>query len=94
VALDSFSGYTDYSVQNAANTNSLVTSGAPLSGSESSSTGQLTLYGLVAQSGQAAPNPQAASSFGYWVIDNRRVIAIELDGQQSGVMMLEGTQPN
>jgi hypothetical protein len=95
VASDAFSGYTDYSVQNADNSASGVASGVLLSGSESSSTGQLTLYGLVAQTGQVAPNPQAASSFGYWVIDDQRVIAIELDGQQSGVMMLEGTtQPN
>lgn len=94
VASDSFSGYTDYSLQNADNSASAVTSGAPLSGSENSSTGQLALYGLVAQSGQSAPNPQLESSFGYWVIDNRRVLAIELDGQQSGLMMLEGIQPD
>jgi hypothetical protein len=93
VASDAFSGYTDYSLQNANNSASVVTPGVPLSGSESSSTGVLTLTGLNAQSAQAP------SGFGYYPIDDRRVIAIELDGQQNGfnpqmgLMMLEGLQP-
>jgi hypothetical protein len=46
-----------------------------------------------------AANPQTQSGFGYYPIDNRRVIAIELDNQQTndpqmGLMMLEGVQPN
>ena len=93
VASDAFSGYTDYSVQNAANTASVVTPGVPLSGSENSSIGFFTLTGLN------AANPQTQSGFGYYPIDNRRVIAIELDNQQTndpqmGLMMLEGVQPN
>jgi hypothetical protein len=54
----------------------------------------LTLTGLNAQSAQAPPG------FGYYPIDDRRVIAIELDGGQNGfnpqmgLMMLEGVQPN
>ena len=93
VASDAFSGYTDYSLQNAANSASVVTTGVALSGSEDSSTGLLTLTGLNAQSAQAP------SGFGYYPIDDRRVIAIELDGQQNGfnpqmgLMMLEGLQP-
>ena len=93
VASDAFSGYTDYSLQNASNSASAVTPGVPLSGSENSSTGVLTLTGLNAQSAQAP------SGFGYYPIDDRRVIAIELDGQQNGfnpqmgLMMLEGLQP-
>jgi hypothetical protein len=93
VASDAFSGYTDYSVQNAANSASIVTPGVPLSGSENSSIGWFTLTGLN------AGNPQTQSGFGYYPIDNRRVIAIELDNQQTndpqmGLMMLEGVQPN
>ncbi len=93
VASDAFSGYTDSSVQNAANSASIVTPGVPLSGSENSSIGWLTLTGLNAQ------DPQTQSGFGYYPIDNRRVIAIELDNQQTnapqmGLMMLEGVQPN
>jgi hypothetical protein len=93
VASDAFSGYTDYSLQNAANSASVVTPGVALSGSENSSTGLLTLTGLNAQSAQEP------SGFGYYPIDDRRVIAIELDGQQNGfnpqmgLMMLEGIQP-
>ena len=94
VASDSFSGYTDYSVQNATNTGSGVTSSAPLTGSEDSSTGLLQLQGLVAVAGQNAPDPQAQSGLGYYPIDATRVIAIEIDAQQMGLMMLEGTQPN
>jgi hypothetical protein len=94
VASDAFSGYTDYSIQNAVNSASVVTPGVALSGSEDSSTGLLSLTGLNAQS------VQAPSGFGYYPIDDRRVIAIELDGGQNGLypqmglMMLEGVQPN
>lgn len=77
VASDAFSDYTDSSVQNAANLASIVTPGAPLSGSENSSIGWLTLTGLN------AGNPQTQSGFGYYPIDDRRVIAIELDNQQT-----------
>jgi len=41
-----------------------------------------------------AQSVQATSGFGYYPIDNRRVLAIEIDGQQMGLMMLEETQPN
>lgn len=85
VASDAFSGFTDYSVQNSSNSASIVTPGVSLTGTETNSTGQFSLNWL---------SPQIQSSFGYWPIDNRRVIAIELDGQQSGVLMLEGLQPN
>ena len=94
VASDSFTGFTDYSVQDANNATSGVTSDAPLAGSEDSSTGLLQLQGLIAVSGQNAPDPQANAGFGYYPIDGTRVIAIEVDAQQMGLMMLEGTQPN
>jgi hypothetical protein len=93
VASDAFSGYTDYSLQNASNSASVVTPGVPLSGLENSSIGWFNLYGLN------AADPQTQSGFGYYPIDNRRVIAIELDNQQTndpqmGLMMLEGIQPD
>ena len=91
VASDAFSGYTDYSVQDSTSSNpsSIVTSGVPLAGSENSSSGLLSLTGLNAQN----PEGSTPSAFGYYPIDNRRVIAIELDSQQMGLMMLEQTQP-
>jgi hypothetical protein len=93
VASDAFSGFTDYSVQNAANSASIVTPGVTLAGSETSSSGEISLTGLNAL------DPQTPSGFGYYPIDDRRVIAIELDNQQTngmqmGLMMLEGVQPN
>ncbi len=79
VASDVFSGFTDYSVQNSNNSASIVTPGvAALLVLRVAQPGNSVLTGLVAQ------QPQATSSFGYWVIDNRRVIAIELDGQHVG----------
>jgi hypothetical protein len=92
VASDAFSGYTDYSLQNATNSASVVTSGIALTGSENSSTGLLTLQGLYA--GDLPGPPQTNSGFGYYPIDGERVIAIEIDAQQMGRMMLEGVQPN
>jgi hypothetical protein len=92
VASDAFTGYTDYSLQNATNSASAVTAGIPLTGSENSSTGLLSLVGLY---GGDIPNPpQTNSGFGYYPIDGERVIAIEIDAQQMGLMMLEGVQPN
>jgi hypothetical protein len=92
VASDAFTGYTDYSLQNATNSASAVTAGIALTGSEDSSTGLLTLQGLYA--GDLPGPPQTNSGFGYYPIDGERVIAIELDGQQMGLMVLEGVQPN
>jgi hypothetical protein len=87
VASDAFSGYTDMSVQNSNNSASAVTPGLTLTGSELNSSGQLNLNGL-----SATLNPQTQSSFGYFPIDGQRVLALELDGQQTGLMMLEQVQ--
>jgi hypothetical protein len=92
IASDNFTGYTDYSVQNSTNSASVVTSGITLTGSENSSTGLLSLVGLYA--GDLPGPPQTNSGFGYYPIDSERVIAIEIDAQQTGLMMLEGVQPN
>jgi hypothetical protein len=95
VASDSLSGYTDYSIQNAQNTNSVVTPAVSLSGTEDSSRGLFQLYGLAVTgaNGPYTPDPQAQSGFGYWPIDANRMIALELDGQQMSLMILEATQP-
>jgi hypothetical protein len=92
IASDALSGYTDYSLQNANNSASAVTTGIPLTGSENSSKGLLSLTGLYA--GDLPGPPKSNSGFGYYPIDGRRVIAIEIDSQQMGLMMLEGLQPN
>jgi hypothetical protein len=96
VASDAFSGYTDYSIQTQQNATSAVTQGASLSGTENSSSGLFQFYGLAVTSnnGSYAPDPQQQSGFGYWPIDANRVIALELDGQQMGLIMLEAIQPN
>jgi hypothetical protein len=91
VVSDTFTGYTDYSLQNATNSASAVTPGIALTGSENSSTGLLTLQGLY--SGDLPGPPQTNSGFGYYPIDSERVLAIEIDSQQMGLMMLEGVQP-
>ncbi len=88
VASDTFSGFTDYSVQNANNNASITTSAVGLSGSEDSTTGLLSLNGLNAQSFQTP------GGYGYYPIDSRRVLAIEVDQQQLGLILLEGVQPN
>jgi hypothetical protein len=87
VASDMFSGHTDMSVQNSTNSASAVSPGLALSGSETSSSGQLNLNGL-----SSTLSPQAQSSFGYFPIDSQRVLALELDSQQTGLMMLEQVQ--
>jgi hypothetical protein len=91
ITSDAVSGYTDYSLQNQNNAGSTVTAGITLTGSEDSASGLLKLQGLYAGD---FPSPgQTTSGFGYYPIDGERVIALELD-DQSGLMMLEGVQPN
>jgi len=87
VSSDNFSGYTDMSVQNADNSASIVTPGVTLTGTVDTSTGQFALYGL-----NATLNSQTLSSFGYYPIDAQRILAIELDGQQMSLVMMEQIQ--
>jgi hypothetical protein len=61
-ASDTFTGYTDYSLQNATNSASVVTSGIALTGSESSSTGLLTLQGPGDLPGPSQTNSGLAAS--------------------------------
>ena len=64
VASDAFSGYTDYSLQNASNSASAVTPGVPLSGSENSSTGCADSDWLE--------RPERSGAVGLRLLPNRR----------------------
>jgi len=76
---DAFNGFTDYGVQGfTPNAN------VALTGTETDSTGYLSLMGLN------GGNFTAAYSYDYFTIDSRRVLAIENDGQQLGLLLLEG----
>jgi hypothetical protein len=86
----SASGFSDFTVQNA-DGSFVPTPNVALSGSETSATGVLALYGLNAASFQSE------SAYGYYPIDAHRLIAIEVDGHQTGqqgVMLLEAMQSN
>jgi hypothetical protein len=79
----SIAGNVDYSLQGAASQPA-----AALTGSEDPTRGVLHLTGLNASS------PQTQAGFGYYPIDSRRVLAIEVDGQQLGLLLLEGVTTN
>jgi hypothetical protein len=84
------SGFTDYTQQNG-DGSFTPTANVALSGSEDSIVGTFTLYGLNAGSFQAQ------GGYGYYPIDNNRVIAVQIDGVatgQQGVLMLEAVQSN
>jgi len=76
-------GTVDFSAQGAA-----PQSAATVGGSEDSSKGVLHLSGLNAQ------NAQTQNGFGYYPIDAQRVLAIEVDGKQLGLLLLEQTATN
>ena len=71
-------GAVDYSSQITASQSAVT-----VSGTEDSSNGVLKLSGFNAQS------PQVQNGFGYYPIDSQRVLAIEVDGKQLGVLLLE-----
>jgi hypothetical protein len=77
-----FSGFTDYTIQGAT-----PTSNVSLTGTENSTTGILALAGLNAAS-STTPN-----SYAYIPIDTSRVLAIETDGSQLGLLQLEAITP-
>ena len=76
VANGSFSGSTDY------NNDGQLMPNVTLGGSQISSSGELQLTGL---SGDAT----TGSTWGYYPIDASRTLAIEVDGQQLGLLWLE-----
>jgi hypothetical protein len=88
ISSDAVAGFSDYTLQNA-NGTFTATPNVALSGGESSDEGLLRLFGLN------AGDFQLESNFGYYPIDANRVIAIQVNGHQSGqqgVMMLEAVQ--
>ncbi len=82
VASNSFTGSTDYTLQGATPTSSVN-----LTGTETSSTQVLALIGLNAASTQTSNN------YIYFPIDATRVIALEADGQQLGLLQIEEVGP-
>jgi hypothetical protein len=82
VASNAFTGFTDYTIQKAT-----PTPNVSLTGTETSATSTLALTGLNAASAQTS------NSYLYLPIDNTRVIAIETDGKQLGMLLLEGVSP-
>jgi hypothetical protein len=92
ISADGFDGYTDYTSQDQALRYPLPTpfdnyAGTPLTGLENTSNGLLNLTGLNSL-GFSQPG-----GFGYYPIDSNRVLAIEVDHNGIGFLMLEGTSP-
>lgn len=74
-------GFTDYNVEGA------TTSNVALSGTATASTGVLALTGINAASATTSNN------YGYLSIDNTHFLAIEVDGAQLGLLLLEQVSP-
>lgn len=92
IGSDLISGFTDYTQQNG-NNSFTPTANVALSGNENNAQGLFILNGLNAGSGSF----QLEGDYGYYPIDNNRVIAIQVDGIQTGqqgVLMLEAVQSN
>jgi hypothetical protein len=84
VSLDpslNWTGSTDY---NALGTNQF--SKVALSGTSNTTTGAITLTGLDVTN-------QSADTYGYYPIDGRRNILIEVDQNQLGLILIEGVTP-
>jgi hypothetical protein len=60
--------------------------GLALSGSQDLTNGSLQLMGL-------SGDTTTQSTWGYYPIDSSRTLAIELDGQQLGLLFLEAVSP-
>ncbi|HWZ64863.1 MAG TPA: hypothetical protein VNX02_17730 [Steroidobacteraceae bacterium] len=81
VTTGAFSGTVDL------NNSGSPSSGIAVSGSQNAGNGTLSLTGLN-------PNEQSASTgWGYYPIDNARTLAIEVDGNQLGLLWLEAAAP-
>jgi hypothetical protein len=84
VASDAFTGSTDYTAQTTtvgATTNANQT----VTGNETSSSTQLSLTGLDSTA------LTTSRAYNYFTIDGKRILAIEIDGQQLGILTLEST---
>ncbi len=78
ISSDALKGFTDYTPQGGP-----VTSNQALTGTENSSAGTLSITGLDATSFTTA------RGYAYYPIDSTRVLAIEVDGAQIGLLRLE-----
>jgi hypothetical protein len=90
IGSDAISGFTDYTQQNGDGSFAAAANVA-LSGTENNAQGVFKLNGLNAGSFQVQ------GSYGYYPIDNNRVIAIQVDGKQTGqqgVLIFEAVQSN
>jgi hypothetical protein len=82
VASSALTGFTDYNLQGGT-----PTSNVTLTGTETSSTATLAVTGLN------AATLSMSDSYVYLPIDSKRVIAIQDDGNQLGLLLLEGVGP-
>ena len=76
ISSDNITGSTDYTAQGYN-----LAPGLQLTGTENSSTGLLTISGL---------SPDGTVGYGFYPIDNNRVLAVSVSQLQIGLMMLEG----
>jgi len=81
IAAGSLTGSTDY------NNNGTLVSATPLTGTQDSGNALFHLTGLDGD------NFATATAWNYYPIDNSRALAIELDGQMLGLIMLEAVTP-
>jgi hypothetical protein len=90
ITAGAFSGFSDYTLQSPDGSFS-PTAEVSLSGTTD------TMRGLFQLNGLNASGFQGQSAYGYYPIDANRVIAVQVDGLQSGqqgVLMLEAVQSN
>jgi hypothetical protein len=90
ITAGALSGFSDYTLQNP-NGSFSPTADVSLSGTEDTTRGVFALNGLNAS------GFQGQSAYGYYPIDASRVIAVQVDGLQTGqqgVLMLEAVQSN
>jgi hypothetical protein len=90
ITSDTFNGFTDYTSQDPSLQQNGPTTfdnypNVPLNGQENNSTGLITLSGLTSL------DFSYSAGFGYYPIDANRVLAIDLDQNSTGFLILENT---
>ncbi|HEX3968130.1 MAG TPA: hypothetical protein VHW70_09205 [Edaphobacter sp.] len=85
VASDAFTGFTDYTAQNTNAVGTTPTANQSVTGTETNSTSMLALTGLDSTA------LTTSRAYSYFPIDSKRVLAIEIDGTQLGILTLEST---
>jgi hypothetical protein len=78
---NAFTGFVDYNLQGGS-----FTPNVGVNGTVDSTNGVITIGGLDLNF--------ATDGFGYYPIDGSRVLAIEVDGNQLGLLQIEGVSPN